>query len=322
MIPLFPNRIRRRQPDLPPLDSATPPVSIVIVTYNTRGRYIERCLETIRALDYPDFEVLIVDNASSDETRPTLERVVRNEIVILNAANRGFAGGCNDGIRRARGRVCVMLNFDTEVDRLWLCELIKPFHGDPRLAITGSKMLFPGRELLQHAGGVIHGNGMAEHIGYREADDGRFDAPCKVDYVTGAGMAIRREVLDLTGGFDEDFHPAYCEEMDLCYRARLMSYGVRYIPTSVMVHHESPVLDNQSPVFQRLVYRNRMIFCLKNYRLREWLFDFLPYEIHWLRAPWSKGLRRMQIRAYRDALAYLVGRPWSSTIPPRRENAS
>jgi len=130
--------------------------------------------------------------------------------------------------------------------------------------------------------------------------------------VTGAGMAIRREFLAVCGGgMDEDYYPAYYEELDVCYRAHLMGYRVVFAPKSVLVHHESPVLNWQSEAFQRLHYRARMLFCIKNYRLRDWLLGFIPYEIGWLRAPWSKGKRKKQIRAYLDALDYLRGRRYS-----------
>ena len=106
-------------------------------------------------------------------------------------------------------------------------------------------------------------------------------------------------------------------------RAQLMGYRVVYAPRSVITHFESPLLGNQSPVFQRLYYRGRMLFCLKNYRLRDWLFKFIPYEIHWLRAGWSKGLRKKQIRAYLDALQFLIGHRLSPDSPlpgPERAN--
>jgi GT2 family glycosyltransferase len=300
-------RIRVRQPDFPPPRSAAPAASVIIVTYNTGGRFIENCLEALRRLDYPNYEVIVVDNNSSDETRAVLERCRRAEKIVLNPRNRGFAGGCNDGAARANGEVLVFLNFDTEVEPSWLREIVAPMTRDRRAAIAGCKMYFPGGREIQHAGGILHGNGMSEHVGYHEQDAGQYDEERDVDYVTGAGMAVRREFFDLCGGFDEDYFPAYCEELDLCYRARLMGYRVVYAPRAVLVHHESPVVENQSPVFQRLYYRGRMIFCIKNYRLREWLFDFIPYEIHWLRACWSKGLRKKQLRAYLDGLKFLLG---------------
>ena len=130
-------RIRRRQPDLPPFSSPAPPVSIVIVTYRTQGRFIEKCLAALRRQDYPDYEVIVVDNASADETRETLERCRQDETIVLNDQNRGFGGGCNDGIARARGEIIVLLNFDTEVAEDWLSELVAPLVRERRVAVLG-----------------------------------------------------------------------------------------------------------------------------------------------------------------------------------------
>ena len=317
-------RIRKRQPDFPPLSSPTPSVSIILVSYNTNGQFIENCLASLRRLTYPDYEIIIVDNNSTGETRDALERCCRGEghggtpreKLILNKQNRGFSGGCNDGIARASGEILVFLNLDTEVDPSWLTELIRPMARDPRVAVTGCKMYFPGRRTIQHAGGIIYGNGMTKHIGYRRLDEGQYDNECEVDYVTGAGLAARREFLELCGGgFDEDYFPAYCEDVDLCYRARAMGYRVVYAPRSVLVHHESPLFGIESPIFQRLCYRGRVLFCLKNFRLRDWLFGFIPCEIRWLCAPASKGFRKKQIRAYLDALGFLLGRRYTPDHP-------
>ena len=309
-------RIRRRQPDFEPFRPSWPSASIVVVTFNTRGLFIEKLFESLRQLDYPDYEVIVVDNGSRDETRAVLERCRTNEILIFNDKNHGFAGGCNDGIARARGEVTVLLNFDTEVQSDWLTEIVRPLVENPRAAIVGSKIYYPGTRQFQHAGGILHGNGMGEHAAYREEDHGQCDTLRDVDFVTGASMAIRRRFLDLCGGgLDKDYFPAYGEDSDLCYRAHLMGYEVLYAPKSVLYHHESPVLENQSPAFRRLIERGRMIFCIKNLRLYEWFTRFLPYEIYWLRMPWSKGRRRQQIRAYLDGLAFFFGRRYTPDKP-------
>jgi GT2 family glycosyltransferase len=309
-------RIRRRQPDFPSFSTEFPSVSVVLVTYGKAASYLEPCLASLRALDYPNFDVVIVDNASTDGAPELLRRLCRDEKILLLDHNAGFAGGCNIGVRESSGELVVLLNFDTELRPDWLRRLIRPLVENSRIAICGCKMLYPGGKIIQHAGGILNGNGMSEHIGHREPDNGQHDRAGDVDYVTGAGMAIRREFLELCGGgLDEDFYPAYYEEADLCYRAHLMGYLVWYEPSAVLIHHESPALTHRSPAFNRLQYRNRMIFCLKNYRLRDWLFKFIPYEIHWLRAPWSKGLRRVQLRAYLDGLVFLLGRRYSPERP-------
>ena len=94
-----------------------------------------------------------------------------------------------------------------------------------------------------------------------------------------------------------------------------MGYRVVYAPKALLVHHESAVVENQSPLFQRLCFRGRIIFCLKNYRLRDWIFGFIPAEISWLRAPYSKGFRRRQLRAYLDGLKFLFGHRYTPEKP-------
>ncbi|MBN1517986.1 glycosyltransferase family 2 protein [Candidatus Sumerlaeota bacterium] len=302
-------RLRTRQPDFPLFDH-DPFCSIILVTYNIAEDMIARCLQALRALDYPSFETIIVDNASHQETQEALGRLCGDEIVIWNKTNRGFCGGCNDGAKRAKGEVLVFLNVDTEARSDWLRELVRPFRENPRAAVTGCKMYYPGGRKLQHAGAILHANAMTEHYAYQQEDAGQADEERSVDWCTGAALAVRREFIERSGGdaFDESFFPAYYEDVDLCYRARLMGYETIYVPRAVLVHFESPVIPNTSRRFYRLCYRSRIIFCLKNYTLRQWLFEWLPLECNWLRAPYSKGFRKKQLRAYLDGLLFLLGR--------------
>lgn len=300
------SRIRKRQTDFKLLDQ--PFVSIIIVTYQTGGQFIENCLNSLRQLDYQNFEIIIVDNNSTDDTREVLKQQIQNEILILNKSNRGFGGGCNDGTREAKGEVMVYLNMDTVVEKDWLTNLIKPFQQNPRTAITGCKMYYPDSKKIQHAGGILHPNGMTEHIGYGKEDNGDYDQTQEVDFVTGASFAARKEFLDLCGGgFDEAYFPAYYEETDLCYRAKLMGYQTLFVHDAVLTHFESPLLNNASDRFHRICYRSRIIFCWQNFTLSDWLFKWLPKEISWLRAPYSKGFRKKQITAYLDLLKFIIG---------------
>jgi len=309
---------RQTAPDLPPFASEWPRASIIIVAYRTAGRYIRNCLDALRRLDYPDHEILVVDNASPDDSLQVIRAEARDEIVIASDKNRGFSGGCNLGIAQATGEVIVLLNFDTEVDPAWLRELIRPMRQAPRVAITGSKAWFPGRKIIQHGGGILHPNGMGEHQGYRQEDRGQCDEMREADFVTGASLAVRRAFLDQIGGkLDEDYYPAYLEDVDLCYKAHLRGYRVLYCPASTLVHHESPVLENQSPAFLRLLSYMRLVFCIKNYRLRDWVFRFAPFEVRWMLSPHSKGHRRRHLPVYLDALKFLLGKRHGPDRPYR-----
>jgi GT2 family glycosyltransferase len=172
-------------------------------------------------------------------------------------------------------------------------------------------MLFPGSNIIQHAGGLIHPNGMTQHLGYLEEDRGQHDAKRDAAYVTGAGLAVRRALLERCGGgLDEDYFPMYCEEVDLCRKTRRMGYRVVYAPAAVMEHYESPVRTDARPKFLRLITRARMIYCLKNLTLCDWLFGFLPFETRWMSGPHSRGHRWVQVRGYWDGLVFLVTAPF------------
>jgi GT2 family glycosyltransferase len=117
-------------------------------------------------------------------------------------------------------------------------------------------------------------------------------------------MAVRREVLEELGGFDEDFNPAYFEETDLCWRAQRRGWAVRMAPQSVAYHHESTILERKSARFLYLFYRARMRFVMKNYTWGEMLGRWLPAEILWMGTDHARGGRLRQLRAYLQAIAY------------------
>jgi GT2 family glycosyltransferase len=290
--------------------SVNPLVSIVILSYNSRG-FIGPCLRSVAALEWAPIEVVIPDNASSDDSpriaREAAEAERMDVSVIPLPENLGCAGGNNAGWRATRGRFVVFLNPDTEVTPAFVTELVRPMLADPAIAVTGAKIFYPGGRTLQHAGAFMYPNGMTDHYGAGCEDTGEFDTPRDVDYVTGAGFAIRRAALEQAGGFDEDYYPAYFEESDLCTRIRRAGWRVVYIPTAVLVHHESVSLTANSPGFHRMYQRMRIRFCLKNLSLKDWLTRFIPFEAWWLlREPIAKGHRLEQFRAYAEGAQWWV----------------
>lgn len=286
-------------------------ISIVILTWNSES-FVDTCLESLCWQTRGDFELIIVDNASQDKT---LERVEQSPFrrvvskVIANSENHGCAGGNNIGWRAASGEIVVFLNPDTFVEPRWLEELAGALEREPQAAIAGCKIYYPNTHTLQHAGGVIHPNGMTTHRGNGEEDCGQFDEICAMDYVTGAAIAVRRDFLEAAGGFDEEYFPAYFEESDLCYRARRAGFKVLYVPKAALYHYESPGVVKFSPRFYELYYRMRMRFVLKNYSWVEMFTKFLPFELRWmLKEPQARGFRLMQLRALGQNLRWLFAR--------------
>jgi GT2 family glycosyltransferase len=295
------------------LNSTNPFVSIVILTWNSEI-FIEHCLESLAWQSYKNFEVIIVDNASGDETLKRIDSCAHRSIVskvITNKKNLGCAGGNNVGWRASSGEIVIFLNPDTFVTKSWLEELVKALKGNPEAVIAGCKIYYPNTHTLQHAGGILHPNGMTDHYGNGKEDAGQYDELRDVDYVTGAAIAVKRDFMDLVGGFDEDYHPAYYEETDLCYRAHKKGFKVLYAPKALLYHYESPGLKKYSPGFFAMYYKMRFRFIIKNFTFLEILTKFSPFEIRWmLFEPRARGLRLIQFRAYWQGLKFLItGRP-------------
>jgi GT2 family glycosyltransferase len=257
--------------------------SVIVLAWNGM-EYLEGCLDAVLAQDYPDFEVIVVDNGSTDGSADFVAARYPQVRLIRNERNLGFAGGNNVGLRAADGDVLVLLNQDTEVQAGWLKSLVEPTASDANVGIVGAKALYPDGT-LQHAGGHVDERGEGRHYGYQEQDHGQYDRGRDVDYVTGASLAITRRAYEVVGGLDEGFDPAYFEDVDWCYRVRNAGFRVLYEPRAVFVHKETSVIDyDQVYVFER----NRLRFVLKHWPLDRLTDEFLPGEQVWLES-WGEG---------------------------------
>ncbi len=291
-------------------DAANAPlVSIIILAYNNRS-FVNACLEAVSRQSWPSLEVLFVDNASRDGSaqaaREAMGRLALPGKVLALEKNLGCAGGNNVGWRKARGEVILFLNPDTEMEFDCVERLTRPLLENSAYGMTGAKMYFPGGRLIQHAGGIVHPNGMTNHYGAGEEDHGQCDEVREVAYVTGAALAMRRDVMKEIGGFDEDFFPAYYEEVDLCLRARRRGYRVMYIPDAVLIHHESVSVGQNSITLHRLFPRMRIRYLLKNLTLRQLVGWAMPFEYRWMRfEPAARGYRWYQVRH-----GWLANIPW------------
>jgi len=279
-----------------------------VLTYNSET-FIAPCLASLAAVEYPDLEIVVVDNASTDATVAQARAAGHFDVLLPNAANRGCAGGYNDGWRAASGEFVLFLNPDTTVDRAIARALVETFAAHPDAAICGCKILYPDGRTIWHAGGILHPNGMTNHVGMGEPDSGQYDQVREIDYATGCAMAVRRDFLECAGGFNEDYWPGYFEEVDLCRRARRMGRRVIYVPRAVVYHHESQSFKLHSPAFYHYYYRNRVRFLVNNYTWREWRSQFLPFEWRWWRTfPEARGYRLRQVRYYLAGAAYAFGK--------------
>lgn len=253
----------------------------VIILFFSGEKFYSSCLKSLKTSLTGNEEVLLIDNNSKDNTASLIKRDFPEFKLVTLKKNIGFSGGMNYGIKKTKGDCVILLNQDIELHQDFINEIIKPL-SDKSTGIVGAKIYFPGTRRLQHAGGIIHPNGLTNHIGYREIDTGQFDKKEEVDYVTGAAIAIDRELIEKLGYFDKDFFPGYYEETDICYRARGLGFKVIYQPSAVIYHHEATTLRFQSQKYLRTFHRNRLRFVFKNFGLKFILFQSIRFELNWL----------------------------------------
>ncbi len=275
--------------------------SLIIPAWNG-VTWIADCLRSIEPQCRPGDEVIVVDNGSTDGTPDLVARDFPQARLIRLERNLGFAGGVNRGLEAARGDVLVLINQDVTL-REGCLDALRRRLDESGAGIVGCKLLYPDGRTIQHAGGILHyPRAEADHRGYRQLDDGSWDTPADVDYVTGALFAFDRTVLNAVGLFDEGFYPAYYEEVDYCFRARAAGIAVIYEPAAVAVHHESQSLDMGSPAYRRAMQRGRLRFILKNYPLEGIATDFFPAEEAYLAGVPPSFASEALAAAYFDAL--------------------
>lgn len=236
---------------------ASPAVSIVVVNWNRRT-LLEACLGSLAAQSTLDFELVLVDNGSTDGSLEALARVaLPATTVIRNPVNYGYTRGVNQGILGARGRFLALVNNDVVLDPRWLEEMLGGF-ADPEVGLCAGKILFadaPGT--IDKAGHLLYADGQNYGRGHGEPDRGQYDRVEEVLFPDGAAALYRREVFESAGLFDEDFF-AYGDDADLGLRARLTGWKCLYIPAARAWHQHSATLGPYSPEKIFLVERNRI----------------------------------------------------------------
>jgi GT2 family glycosyltransferase len=212
--------------------------SVIIPSGNGR-RHLPVCLAALRRQSFDDFEVILVDNNSSDDSVAFVDQEFPEVRVLPLPYNGVFAGAVNAGIRRSRGEVIVLLNNDTEVEPEWLAELVGALEREPEASMAASKMLlFDKRDTLHSAGDFYGLDGVPGSRGVWRRDEGQYDQDRWVFGACGGAAAYRRSMLRDVGLFDEDL-VAYCEDVDLNLRARLRGHACVFAPRARVYHRLS-----------------------------------------------------------------------------------
>ncbi len=241
-----------------------PRTAIIVLNWNGLSDTLD-CLASLQRLDYPDYEVVVVDNGSSDGSVEEIQAQFPAATLIANEKNLGFTGGNNAGLRHALAQgvdYALLLNNDTKVAPDFLQHLVKTAEADPQVGIAGPTIYYHERpDLIWSAGGAIDWKrGKTWMVGLNEPDTGQFGiAPREVDFVTGCALLAKRAVLEQIGLLDERFF-AYYEETEWCVRARQAGFKIIHVPQA-RVWHKIPLdARDSSPLVHYYMTRNRLLF--------------------------------------------------------------
>lgn len=234
-------------------------VSVIIVNLNGKI-YLENCLSSLFNQTYNNFEVVFVDNNSTDGSVEYISNNFPQVKIIRNNSNMGFAEGNNIGIRESTGTLIALLNNDTEVHKDWLKNLVLAVNKSDKIAGASGKIFFlDNKEKIAFTTPQINpytalGNRICEDCGLK-----------KVDYLSGNAMMVKKAVIDELGLLDKDYF-AYYEETDWCARMIRAGYDLIYTPDAIIWHKEFGT-KVASDFYNYMMVRNRIRFVIKNFDL-------------------------------------------------------
>jgi len=255
-----------------------PLVSIIIPNLNGE-KFLEDCLESLREQTCRNFEIILIDNGSTDNFVSRAKKFFPEVKIIKNQENLGFAKANNQGFEISKGEYIATLNNDTVVDRNWLKELVAVAEKDENIGMVASKILLAKEgNKIDSVGVNIALDGMTKQRGGLEIDRGQYDREEEILFPSACAALYKRKMLDEIGFFDEDFF-AYCEDSDLGLRGRLAGWKAVYAPKAIVRHLYSQTGGRHSPFKLYLVERNHIWLVIKNFP-RELIFLF-PLFTFW-----------------------------------------
>jgi GT2 family glycosyltransferase len=255
--------------------TSQPLVSIITINYN-QAETTRQFLDSLRTLAYPNYEVIVVDNASVPRLTSVVDPATYPGVrVVRSEENLGFTGGNNLGMAAANGDYFFIVNNDTELNPSLLDRLLEPFATDPRIGVTCPKIRsFAPPHELQYAGysGMNRYTGTARPLGLGQPDSPAFDQPGPTPFAHGCAMLVRRAVVERVGRFADRFF-LYYEELDWSQRITDAGFVIYYQPLADILHKESVSVGRGSPLRTYYLTRNRILWMRRHGSLvQRWVF--------------------------------------------------
>lgn len=304
--------------------------AVVILNYNGEG-FLKQFLPAVIA-NSPNAEIVVADNASTDQSVDLLTKEFPTVRVIPIPTNLGYAGGYNFALKKVQSDYYVLLNSDIAVTKDWLLPMIHFLDDHPSYAACQPNIKdYRAQEKFEYAGAA---GGFIDFLGYPycrgrifdriESDSGQYAEPIDIFWASGACLFIRSTVFHEAGGFDEDFF-AHMEEIDLCWRIHSLRYHIRSIPSSEVFHVGGGTLSKSSSFKTFLNFRNGLFLLIKNLSI-PMLIMKLPCRIllDWIaamkfllegNAPHSIAVLKAHFHAFRKLNTMLKKRKLISLTP-------
>jgi GT2 family glycosyltransferase len=247
-----------------------PKVAVVILNWNGI-KYLQDFLPSVIGSTYSNLEIIVGDNASTDESVAFISRNYPSIRIISTSTNLGFAGGYNEVLRQVTADYYVLLNSDVEVTAEWIEPVIALMESNPLIAAAQPKILaYKDKRKFEYAGAA---GGFIDRYGYAfcrgrifdalETDLNQYDQSTEIFWASGAAFFIKRVIWDESGGLDPHFF-AHMEEIDLCWRLKNKGYKIMYCPDSQVYHVGGGALSVESPYKTYLNFRNNLVMLQKN----------------------------------------------------------
>jgi len=254
-------------------NNENPLVSIIILNYNA-GRLLEECIDSIYHSNYENFEIILVDNDSKDNSHVKCKEKFPLINLLENKKNLGYCEGNNVGIRHAKGEFVIILNPDTIVDPDWIKELLNGYQKNGNGIYQPKFLTIDNKSIIQSTGNMIQLFGFGYSRNKGDKDENQFSDIENINYASGTCLFTSKQILTKLDLFDS-FLFAYHDDLDLCWRASMQGIQSYYIPTSIVFHPSEGFSFKWSNFKFFLLERNRL-YCLFTHYSRSTILKFLP----------------------------------------------
>ena len=253
----------------------------VIIPHHNNYKILNECIQSLYKAKYPNIEIIVVDNNSSDNSSNEIKKIYNDIIVHKSDVNLGYAGGCNAGAKIASGKFLLFLNNDTIHSPNFINHLVQKINSDSKIASVQPKIKnYDNQNYFDYAGAC---GGFIDYLVFPfargrvfntvEKDIGQYDDSLKVFWTSGTAFITRKNIFSSLGGFDENLF-AHMEEIDYCWKCYIAGYECWVEPLSEVFHHGGKTLAYNSAKKTYLNHRNSLILLLTNYNLSLSLYLF------------------------------------------------